>query len=134
MEVVNDKVQFAQVSIENIRWICYTDTQTIVENHQFGKTWKKTYKENFGKIKDICFQLIPDGVKYFIDKSEFGEYWIFEEFVCQFGGTPQHINRNLACKIDNDNWKVITINSDKEISTSFMNTEEIGYNIKYIKE
>ena len=135
IDIDSNKIEFPQISIENARWILYPEEGSpIVENHQFDRTWKKTYKENFGKIKSICFQLIPEGVKYFADPSEFGEYWIFEEFICQFGGTPQHINRNLASKVQENEWKVITIHADKSVTTSFMNTEEIGYNINYIKE
>jgi hypothetical protein len=131
----NTKIEFHQVSIENIRWILYpVDGKPIVENHQFERTWKKTYKENFGRIDSICFQLIPESEKFFIDKSPTNEYWIFEEFVCQFGGTPQHINRNLCSRINENDWNVITIDYTKTPKRSIMSTEEIGYNIDYINQ
>ena len=135
MDISNEKINFAQVSIENIRWIIYPeDGKPVVENHQFEKTWKKCYKENFGKIKSICFQLIPEGEKYFVEESILGEYWVFEEFVCQYGGTRQHIYRNLASRIDENSWNVITIEADKSVRKSIMSTEEIGYNIDYINQ
>ena len=131
---MSGKIEYQQISIENARWIIHTkDGKKIVENHQFERTWKKTYGENYGNIEAICFQIIPDGVKHFVDKSDLDEYWIFEEFVCQFGGTPQHINRNIASRIDEDTWNVLTINADKTVTKSTMTTEEIGYNIDYIK-
>lgn len=128
-------IEYKQVSIENMRWIIYLKNgDTIVENHQFHRTWKKCYHENFKNIESICFQLIPDGIKYFVDPSNLEEYWIFEEFVCQFGGTPQHINRNLASRIDENSWSVLSIDGDKEVTRSIMSTEEIGYNTSYFLE
>ena len=132
--MLNEKIEFKQISIENARWIIHTkDGKNIVENHQFERTWKKTYSENYDNIEAICFQIIPDGIKHYADKSELGEYWVFEEFVCQFGGTPQHINRNIASRIDENSWNVLTVHADKTVSKSIMTTEEIGYNIDYIK-
>lgn len=131
---MSGKIEYQQISIENARWIIHTkDGKNIVENHQFERTWKKTYAENYKNIEAICFQIIPEGIKHFVDKSDLDEYWIFEEFVCQFGGTPQHINRNIASRIDEDTWNVLTINADKTVTKSTMTTEEIGYNIDYIK-
>ena len=117
-----------EVSIGNIRWIIFPrNGKPVVENHQFDRTWKKVYKDNFNAIDAVCFQLIPEGIKYFADPSPFGEYWVFEEFICQIGGATKHITRNLCSKQKDNYWKVISINNFKRIQESYMTDEEIGY-------
>ena len=47
-----------QISIENCRWIVYLkDGTTVVENHQFGRTWKKVYNNSQGNILSVCFSI-----------------------------------------------------------------------------
>ena len=124
----NKQIQYPQISIENCRWIVYPKNgNLIVENHQFGRTWKKVYQDTHQNIISVCFQLIPDGIKYFANPSPYGDYWVFEEFICQFGGTPQHLNRNLCSRIDENGWEVITVDAHKQVTTSIMTSQEIGY-------
>lgn len=131
--------QNKEVSIPNIRWIMYPKSgKPIVENHDHGRTWKKVYKDNYGNVEGLCFQLIPDSTKYFITVSPTGEYWTFEDFECAFGGGTKHIGRSICSKqevkINQETgemsaiWNVITINANKEIIKSKMTSEEIGYN------
>ena len=117
-----------EIDVSTIRWIIYPKNgKPIVENHQYGKTWKKVYKDNYGNIEAVCFQIIPEGIKYFADVSPMNEYWTFEEFICQFGGSTKHIARGLASRIDKDNWSVVLMGMNKKMSKVIMNTKDIGY-------
>ena len=125
-----------EVSIPNIRWVLYTKTKPIVENHEHGRTWKKVYKDNYNNIEALCFQLIPGGTKYFLPTSSTGEYWTFEDFETGFGGSTKHIARSICSKKETKFykdgsfqglWDVITIDSSKNVKKSIMTSEEIGY-------
>ena len=117
-----------EISIGNVRWIMYPrNGKPIVENLQHGKTWKKCYKDNYKNIDALCFQLIPEGVKHFIDPSPLNEYWVFDEFVYQVGGAGQHISRNICSLQETNKWLVLTINNYKETTKSYMTSEEVGY-------
>jgi hypothetical protein len=126
-----------EVSIPNIRWMMYLKNgNIIVENHDHGRTWKKVYKDNYGNIEALCFQLIPDNTKFFITVSPTDEYWTFEDFETAFGGSTKHLARSICSKqyvkfnengIGTAYWNVITIDSNKKVHKSIMTSEEIGY-------
>jgi len=128
-----------EVSVPNIRWILYTKNgKTIVENHDHGRTWRKVYKDNYGNIEALCFQLIPESTKYFIPVSPFGEYWTFEDMEVGFGGDTKHTARNICSKkrvqIDKNDinkskviWDVITIDAQKNVFRRELTSEDIGY-------
>jgi len=130
-------MQIKEVSVPNIRWIVFTKSgKTIVENHDHGRTWKKVYKDNYGNIEGLCFQIIPESTRYFITISPTGEYWTFEDFETAFGGSTRHIARSICSKQEvkfDENgkgtvyWNVITIDSSKKMYKSVMTSEEIGY-------
>lgn len=121
-----------EISIGNIRWIMYPrNGKPVVENHQFGRTWKTVYKDNKNAIDAICFQIIPEGIKHFIEPSPTEEYWVFDEFVYQVGGAGQHVSRNLCSKQAPNKWLVMTINTDKKMNMSFMTADEVGYESVY---
>jgi len=129
-----EKNNINEVSVPNIRWIMHLKNgKMIVENHDHDRTWRKIYKDNFGNIEALCFQLIPEGTKYFISPSPFGEYWTFEDMETPFGGSTRHIARSI-CSLQEKNletmqtiWNVITIDGNKNITKSKMYGDEIGY-------
>lgn len=126
-----------EISIPTCRWILHNKAgKAIVENHDHGRTWKKVYKDNYGNVEALCLQLIPEGTKYYIDVSPYGEYWTFEEFDCNMGGTSRHVSRNICSKQEEkflENgllktyWIVLTIDYNGNISKSIMTSEDIGY-------
>lgn len=125
-----------EVSIPNIRWVLFPKNgKPIVENHEHGRTWKKVYKDNYGNVEALCFQLIPECTKFFIPPSETGEYWTFEELETAFGGGTRHISRSICSKketkiVDGNfisYWNVITIDYDKNVTKSIQTSEDIGY-------
>jgi len=123
-----------EVSIPNIRWVMYLKNgKTVVENHDHGRTWKKVYKDNFGNIEALCFQLIPQGIKHFITPSPYNEYWTFEDMETAFGGSTKHLARSI-CSMQEKNletmetiWNVITIDANRNVIKSKMTGTEIGY-------
>lgn len=126
-----------EVSIPNIRWIMHLKNgKMVVENHDHGRTWKRVLKENYGNIVALCFQILPEAIKYYVPESPFGEYWQFDEFEVHNGGSSKHTMRGLASKQENiinehgvmtAKWAVLLINSDKQAKEVFMTSEEIGY-------
>ena len=130
MDIIKDT---REVSIGNIRWIMHLKNgKKIVENHEHGRTWRKVYKDNFGNITGLCFQLIPEGTKYYIPISPYGEYWTFEDMETLFGGSTRHLARNI-CSLEKNNldgtevWNVITIDANKNVFKRRMSGTEIGY-------
>lgn len=133
--------QHKEVSIPNIRWIMYLKNgKPIVENHEHGRTWKKVYKDNYGNIEALCFQLIPEGVKFFIPPSESGEYWTYEESITPFGGSSRHVKRSICSKRETKlvdgkfvaYWNVISIDYNKQVTKSIQTSEEIGYHSLHV--
>ena len=125
-----------EVSIPNIRWIMHLKNgKAIVENHSHGRTWRTVYKDNYGNIEALCFQLIPQGTKYYIKPSTTGEYWTCEDFEQAFGGSSQHKARSICSKIDTKlvdgkfvaYWNVLTIDANKNVTRSVQTSEQIGY-------
>lgn len=125
-----------EVSVPNIRWIMYLKNgKNVVENHNHGRTWKKVYKDNYGNIEALCFQLIPESTKYFIPVSNEGLYWTFEDLETAFGGSTRHIARNICSKKETKLingefvtlWNVLTIDYNKKVSKSILTSKDIGY-------
>jgi len=127
-----------EVSIPNIRWMAYLKNgKIIVENHEHGRTWRKVYKDNYGNIEALCFQLIPEGKKFFVPPSPTGEYWTFEDMSANFGGSTFHDSRSICSKKESvinsktgemqAYWNVITIDKFKNVTKSIKTSEEIGY-------
>ena len=130
-----NKNEFKEVSIPNIRWVVsLKNGKKIVENHDHNRTWRTVYKDNFGNIEQLHFQIIPEGLIYVLQESPYGEYWTFEDMEVKFGGSTQHLARNIASLQEvnpmdsNDTkWLVITIDYNKNVSKRIMSGQEIGY-------
>jgi len=131
-----DNKKFREVSIPNIRWIVsLKNGKKLVENHDHGRTWRTVYKDNFGNIEKLYFQIIPEGIIYEIQESPFGEYWTFEDMEVKFGGGTQHISRNIASLQEvnpldkNDTkWLIVTVDYNKKVSKRVLSGKDIGYN------
>ena len=120
------------LNTSHCRWMLFTkNNKVITENIARGVTWKKVYKEEFGNIKAVCFQLIPSGKKIFVPEGE--DYWSFEEFIAMAGQTvPTHTKRGI-CSLENRKlglWNVILIENDGKWKKEIMTCEEIGYDVR----
>jgi len=118
-----------------VRWIVLTkDGRSVVENHNFGRTWRKVYNDEYGNIEAVCMQVLPEGIKYFATPSPFGLYWTFEDMETKFGGSTKHMARNL-CSMQEGNinnpemalWEVTTIYPNKTVERKKMYQKDIGY-------
>lgn len=123
-----------EINLSKCRWMLYTKSgKLITENHNQKKTWKKTYKHEYGNMKALCFQLIPSGKKVFAAESPYGEYWTFEEFEALAGqSVPTHLSRNICSLKDKELglWDVVSVNSAGESRRTVMTNNEIGYEVR----
>ena len=130
-----------EIDVGTVRWVMYTKAgQTIVENHDKGRTWKKVYKDNYGNIEALCIQIIPKSERHFLTPSPSGEYWTFEDMAVLAGQSrPTHLARSICSKqyvnIEEmeSYWEVITVNSDGSVIKSIKTGSEINYeNLNFI--
>jgi len=119
------------INLSKCRWMLFTNRgKLVVENHNQKITWKKVYKEEFGNMKALCFQMIPSGKKIFAKESPYGEYWTFEEFEVLAGqSVPTHLSRNLCSLMDKKLgiWNVLTVDAKGNHTYRLMSNNEIGY-------
>jgi len=120
-----------KMNLSNCRWMLYTNNNKLhVENLSQKKTWRKVYKNEYGNMKALCFQLLPSGKKVFVKESKYGEYWNFEDLQAIAGQTsPTHVSRNICSLKDKELglWDVVTVDMSGNISRSIMTNNEIGY-------
>jgi len=124
-----------EIDVNTLRWIIYPKNgKPVVENHAFGRTWKKVYKDNYGNIEMVCLQNIPRSEKHFISPSPTGEYWTYEDMVVLAGSSrPTHIARSLCSKQyvnveeQESYWDVITIHQDGTVEKTLKKGSEINY-------
>lgn len=128
-----------EMQLARCRWMLFTnDGKLVTENHNQGITWKKVYKQEFGNMKALCFQLLPQGGKIFAKESPFNEYWTFEEMELIAGqNVPIHLSRNI-CSLqrfeEKDGlklgiWSVKCITSDSNYEYE-ANDFDIGYEVR----
>lgn len=128
-----------EINLSKCRWMLFTKSGLVVENHNQGITWKNTYKHNFGAMQALCFQMIPSGGKVFVKESPFGDYWTFEEFEMVAGQSiPTHMTRNI-CSLQtvSDNggikeglWEVVSVDAAGKSTRSVMTDKQIGYEVR----
>jgi len=120
------------VNLSKCRWMLFTKNGKLVtENHNQGITWKKTYKNEFGNMKALCFQLIPSGKKVFAAESD--EYWTFEEMEVKAGQSiPTHLTRNICALRDKKLgiWDVVSIDAKGNVKRDVMSSNDIGYEVR----
>ena len=123
-----------EVNLSKCRWMLFTNNNKLVtENHNQGITWKETYKQEFGNMKALCFQLIPSGKKIFVPESNYGEYWTFDEFEAVAGqSNPTHTSRNICSLRDKELglWDVVTVDHAGSHTKTAMTNNEIGYEVR----
>jgi len=123
---------------EMIRWIMHTrGGNTIVENHNHGRTWRKVYKDNYGNIEALCLQVLPGGIKYYIPISTEGKYWQTDTFESVNGGASMIVERLICSKvetrIDKETgtmeayWNIIKVDKDKNVTKLVLTSAQIGY-------
>ena len=129
-----------EIRLSNCRWMLFTqDNRLITENHNQGITWKSVYKQEYGNMKALCFQLLPQGGKVFAKESPFNEYWTYEEFELLAGqSVPTHVSRNI-CSLQSFKdiggikvgmWHVTEINVAYGRRTFMADDQDIGYEIR----
>ena len=127
-----------EINPAKCRWMLYLKNGKIaVENHNQGKKWRAIYRNEYGNMARLGFQLVNKGIKIFVQDSPYGEYWTFEDLEIVAGArTPSHKARAI-CSLKDKNlglWDVVKVFPDGGYSRTVMTSSEIGYESRiYIK-